>query len=211
MSGMTSDNTNDLDFTPGLSALAGLWLSQLKQRCPPDWCRLLPTLDLSKPDRVLPAKGLPVLTYLPKMADQAPEENRPLINHLIEFQSELHFNQTYRAEDFGDAFLKQYGWIKILGPDAYWHSDVLSSGLVLFGDDVTYPQHWHLAEELYFPISGTAEWYHEEKGWQKIEPCSLIQHASNIKHAMRTSGEPLLALYIWRGGDLVQKSNIQVE
>jgi len=123
-------------------------------------------------------------------------------------ESKLHFNQTYSAEDFGEKFLKQYGWIKFLGPDAYWHSDLLSSGLVLFGDHVTYPKHWHVAEELYFPLSGTAHWHHEKKGGTTIAPCPLINHASHIKHSMRTLGEPMLALYIWRGGNLVQKSNI---
>ena len=200
--------TNDSKIIPGLSSLAELWLAQLKQRCPPDWCSLIPTLNLENPDRILAPKSLPVLSYLPQMAKQAPKENQPLINRLIHSKSDLHFNQTYSAEDFGEDFLKQYGWIKFLGPDAYWHSDVLSSGLVLFGDNVTYPEHWHVAEELYFPISGTAEWYHEEKGWKHVTPCPLIHHASNIKHSMRTSGEPMLALYVWRGGNLVQKSNI---
>jgi len=200
--------TNNSEITRGLSALAELWLAQLKQRCPPDWCSLIPTLNLEQPDRILVPKSLPVLSYLPQMARQAPEENQPLINRLIVSKSDLHFNQTYSAEDFGEDFLQQYGWIKFLGPDAYWHSDVLSSGLVLFGDHMTYPEHWHVAEELYFPISGTAQWYHEENGWKHIAPCPLIHHASNIKHSMRTSGEPLLALYVWRGGNLVQKSNI---
>lgn len=208
MGRMKFDTTNSSKIIPSLSVLASLWLAQLKHRCPSDWCSLLPNLNLEKPDRMLVPKSLPVLSFLPQMAKQAPEENRPLICSLIDIKSDLHFDQTYSAADFGEAFLKQYGWIKFLGPDAYWHSDVLSSGLVLFGDYVTYPEHWHVAEELYFPISGTAEWYHEEKGWQPIPPCSMIHHASNIKHSMRTSGEPLLALYVWRGGDLVQKSNI---
>ena len=205
---MKSETTNKSLDSPDLSGLAGLWLAQLEQRCPPDWCSLLPKLNLQKPDRLLTPKNLPVQSYLPQMAKQAPGENRPFIDQLIRMQSDLHFNQTYSSEDFGEAFLQQYGWIKFLGPDAYWHSDLLSSGLVLFGDNVTYPEHWHEAEELYFPLSGTAEWYHEEKGWQKISPCPLIHHTSNIKHSMRTSGEPLLAIYIWRGGNLVQKSNI---
>ena len=53
---------------------------------------------------------------------------------------------------------------QILGHDAYLYSDLLSSGLVLFRDHVTYPEHWHVAKELYFPLSGIAHWYHEKKG-----------------------------------------------
>jgi len=143
------------------------------------------------------------------MKSLAPVENQLFIDQLITCQSYLHFNQTYSAEDFGAAFLEQYGWIKFLGPDAYWHSDQLSSGLVLLGDQVTYPEHWHIAEELYFPISGIGDWFHEFSGWQTKGPGDRVVHASNIKHSMRTNGEPLLLLYIWRGGDLIQKSEIE--
>ena len=205
---MYSDGDQSSNIPTDMSDLAGQWLSLLERGCPSDWCQLLPKIDLQKPDWNLPPRGLQVLSFLPQMAELAAPENRKIVGQLIDLQASLHFNQTYSAEDFGAAFLQQYGWIKFLGPDAYWHSDTLSSGLVLLGDNITYPEHWHVAEELYFPISGTAEWYHEEKGWQQIAPGAMIYHASNIKHSMRTSGEPLLALYIWRGGDLVQKSNI---
>jgi hypothetical protein len=36
----------------------------------------------------------------------------------------------------------------------------------------------------------------------------VVHHASNVNHAMRTVKDPLLALYIWRGGPLAAKSNI---
>lgn len=167
---------------------------------------MLPTLNLAQPDKTLQPNPLPVLSFLPQMTALAPPNNRAFIQLLSDLHTELHFNQTYSAEDFGDDFLQQYGWIKFLGPDGYWHSDQLSSGLVLLGDNVTYPKHWHIAEELYFPLSGTGDWYHEDHGWQTKSPGARITHASNVKHAIRTTGEPLLLMYIWRGGDLGQKS-----
>ena len=36
----------------------------------------------------------------------------------------------------------------------------------------------------------------------------VIHHPSNVSHAMRTGDEPLVALYLWRGGPLAQKSTI---
>lgn len=205
---MSSDSEQGWSIPTGLPTLAGQCLSLLESGCPSDWRRLLPTLDLQKPDRDLPPKALPVLSFLPRLLELAPPRHRALVAQLIAAQASLHFNQTYAAGDFGADFLQQYGWMKFLGPDAYWHSDVLSSGLVLLGDRITYPEHWHVAEELYFPLSGTAEWYHEEQGWRSIAPGAMIYHASNIRHSMRTAGEPLLTLYLWRGGDLLQKSNI---
>lgn len=201
-----SNNTNDNN--EAFSRLALEWLTMLNNWCPDDWLEMLPTINLDKPDRQLFPRSLPVLSFLSQMEKQAPEINQLIIKLLGQLKDYLHFNQTYSITDFGFDFLQQYGWIKFLGPDAYWHSDLLSSGLVLLGNDITYPEHWHEAEELYFPISGIANWYHESYGWQDKPPGEIIHHASNIKHSMRTNGQPLLALYVWRGGDLVQKSDI---
>ena len=43
---------------------------------------------------------------------------------------------------------------------------------------------------------------------RSARPARSIHHASNVSHAMRTGNEPLLALYLWRGGPLAQKSTI---
>lgn len=47
-----------------------------------------------------------------------------------------------------------------------------------------------------------------EGGFHVRQAGEVIHHASNVSHAMRTGDEPLLALYIWRGGPLAQKSTI---
>jgi len=80
---------------------------------------------------------------------------------------------------------------------------------LILGEQNIYPRHWHEAEELYLPISGNAEWYHQDQGWQRQPAGSLIHHAGGIKHGTRTIGKPMVALYLWRGGNLTQKSLIQ--
>lgn len=191
-----------------LSGFADAWRQLLQSECPQDWCRLLPDIDISSPDRILEPKTLPVLKFLPRLANGAPLPYRGVIDRLIDARDTLHFGQSYSEEDFGEDFLSQYGWIKLLGPDAYWHSERLSSGFLILGDNNTYPQHRHQAEEIYLPISGNAQWYREHDGWQQQPAGTLIHHPGGIKHAMRTQGEPLIALYLWRGGNLVQKSEI---
>lgn len=49
---------------------------------------------------------------------------------------------------------------------------------------------------------------HGEGGFRKRQAGEVVHHAANVNHAMRTGKEPLLALYIWRGGPLAQKSTI---
>ena len=192
-----------------ISSLAKAWCQLIYSECPPDWHELMPQIDFFRPDRMPEPRSLPVLDYLPRLVISAPEPYRSVLAQLIDARAGLYFGQTYSESDFGTEFLNQYGWIKLLGPDGYWHSDQISSGFLILGDNIIYPQHWHEAEELYLPISGDAKWYHQNQGWQLQPAGSLIHHASRIKHATRTIGEPMIALYLWRGGNLTQKSIIQ--
>lgn len=192
-----------------LYRLAHAWWELVNSNCPKQWCKLLPDLNLDESDRIIEPQSLPVQQYLHQLTSLAPLVYRPVLNALIDAQSSLYFGQTYAESDFGADFLRQYGWVKLLGPDAYWHSDKISSGFLILGDNNTYPQHWHEAEEIYLPISGNAEWYREGEDWQIQPPGKLIHHASGIKHGTRTTGEAMIALYLWRGGNLTQKSKIQ--
>lgn len=49
---------------------------------------------------------------------------------------------------------------------------------------------------------------HGRRRFRTREAGEVIHHASDVSHAMRTGKEPLLALYIWRGGPLAAKSTI---
>jgi hypothetical protein len=193
----------------GLPGIVKWWMKVWQQGSPNDWQALLPDIDYALLDRPLTPHHLPVLSALPAMLEQAPEANRAFIQLLIDHAESLHFNQTYTEDDIGAGFLQQYGWIKFIGPDAYWDSDVLSGGLVLFGDDVNYPEHWMEAEGLYYIISGTGNWYREDIGWKVRRPGEWVVHASNVKHALKTDGEPLLLMYLLRGDKLTQKSDFE--
>lgn len=65
----------------------------------------------------------------------------------------------------------------------------------------------HIAEELYLPLTGGTEWRMDEGSLSRAAG-DVIHHPSNVAHAMRTGAEPLVALYLWRGGPLAQKSEI---
>jgi hypothetical protein len=57
-------------------------------------------------------------------------------------------------------------------------------------------------------LSGTAEWQQGDAGWQERTPGTVIHHASEEPHAMRSGAQPLLALYLWRSNDLNQKARL---
>jgi len=121
------------------------------------------------------------------------------------------WRQTYGQADVASGaiaadFLARYGWFELIGPRAGRHSNRMACGFLLLGPDTHYPFHSHEAEELYLPLSGTADWRQamgDSNGeWRQRVPGALIHHAPFEPHAMRTDADPLLALYLWRGGNV---------
>ena len=158
--------------------------------------------------RPVPARFLPVTCWLEGIEHQATLETRALCIELAHAAAHLPWGQTYSASDFGPAFLERYGWMELAGQRGPYACDRIACGFLLLGPDIGYPLHRHETEEIYIVLSGTAAWLRAEGPYAPIPPGTLIHHPPWCWHAMRTGREPLLALYLWRGGDLTQKSEI---
>ncbi|WP_287308542.1 dimethylsulfonioproprionate lyase family protein, partial [Mesorhizobium sp.] len=148
------------------------------------------------------------LRQLDRIAELAPANAKPLARLLAERRGELRWGQTYSEADFGKGFIDNYGWLEVFGTRGHFVNDEVAAGLLILGPDVVYPDHHHVAEEIYIPLTGGTEWRMGEGGFRTREAGEVIHHASDVSHAMRTGKEPLLALYIWRGGPLAAKSTI---
>ena len=119
------------------------------------------------------------------------------------------WGQTYTSADFGQQFIDNYGWLEVFGTRGHFANRKVAGGFLLLGPDIAYPDHHHVAEEIYIPLTGGTEWRMGEGGVRQPRgrrDRSTI--ASNVNHAMRTGDEPLLALYLWRGGPLAARSTI---
>ncbi|MER8826894.1 dimethylsulfoniopropionate lyase [Mesorhizobium sp. M0938] len=160
------------------------------------------------PVRPLEPHRLPCLRYLDRAAELAPPDARSLARFLTAHRNELRWGQTYSAADFGAEFLARYGWLEIFGTRGHFVNDEVAAGLLILGPDIVYPDHHHVAEEIYIPLTGGTQWRMGEGEFSRREAGEVIHHASNVSHAMRTGKEPLLALYIWRDGPLAAKSTI---
>lgn len=160
------------------------------------------------PERALEANTLSCLRHLPRAAGLAPSAERELAAHLARSAQSLHWGQTYTTADFGQRFIDNYGWVELFGTRGHFRNDSIAAGFLILGPSVVYPDHHHAAEEIYIPLTGTAEWRMGDDDFRVRCGGEIIHHASNVSHAMRTGSEPLLALYLWRGGDLAQKSTI---
>jgi quercetin dioxygenase-like cupin family protein len=160
------------------------------------------------PARVLEPRSLGCLRHLDRAVDLVPTAAKPLVQVLAEQRNELYWGQTYTEADFGKAFIDNYGWLEVFGTRGHFANDEVAAGLLILGPDIVYPDHHHVAEEIYIPLTGDTEWRMGEGGFRRRKAGEVVHHASNVNHAMRTGDEPLLALYIWRGGPLAQKSTI---
>ncbi len=150
--------------------------------------------------------SLPVLHWLPRIACAADVRDAELIAALCRAAPALEWRQTYTTQEVGLEFLKNYAWCEILGPP---RSNVrIACGFLLLGPETLYPRHRHTAEEIYLPLSGTAQWQQGDGNWRRRAPGELLHHLSEEPHAMRTADDPLLALYLWRGAALSQHAHL---
>ena len=141
-------------------------------------------------------------------AHSRPPSPRPLVAALAAHADALAWRQSYTPADFGAAFLQRYGWTELVGLRGPARSETVACGILMLGPDLDYPAHAHAAEELYLPLAGTARWTRGHAAAIERQAGTPIHHPSWIPHAMRTGAQPLLALYVWRGGDLAAKSRI---
>ena len=163
--------------------------------------------------RVIPSRApapsrLPVCRVLPKLGSLAGPSTRGLVDALASAADALSWRQTYSASDFGPEFLENYGWTELIGLRGPIASEKLACGFLLLGANAEYPAHAHEAEELYLPLAGEALWMRGDEGFVRRDVGEPIEHPAWTPHAMCTSRDPVLALYLWRGGDLAAKSRI---
>lgn len=164
-------------------------------------------LDRAMPQRPLQPRSLPVTRHLARCVALS-QTGRRLASALAAQADALCWGQTYTAEDFGADFLAGYGWMELFGARGHFVHDAVAGGFLLLGPHIVYPDHHHTAEEIYIPMTGGAAWRMGGGAFAGRAADTVIHHPPDVSHAMRTGAEPLLALYLWRGGPLTQKSVI---
>jgi hypothetical protein len=158
--------------------------------------------------RTVSRRLLPVVSVLPEIEVDAGDPSSEVLKTLKQCATQLRWGQTYTAEDVGDAFLRQYGWTECIGLRGPVASRAIACGFLLLGPETEYPRHRHEAEEIYVPFGSRALWSKGEEDWTLRQSGVPIYHEPWIAHGIRTGSAPLLALYIWHGKLLDQKSHI---
>ncbi len=159
--------------------------------------------------RSVSPRSLPVLSRMPAAVKAAGKQTELVVNRLAALANHLSWGQTYSAQDFGAEFLEKYGWAEFIGLRGPIASGRMACGVLFLGPQIEYPRHSHAAEEVYVPLTGQTLWQRGDQDWAYRAAGLPVYYASRVPHAMRTESVPLLALYLWRGGNLVQKSRIE--
>jgi len=160
-------------------------------------------------ERALDTTQLACLRHLDACAALAEETGGEAVARLLSERGQrLHWGQTYTVADFGQKFVDNYGWLELIGTRGHFADDTVACGFLVLGPNVHYPDHHHEAEEIYIPLTGGSLWRKGEGDFTPRQAGEVIHHPSNVNHAMKTGDDPLLALYLWRGGPLAAKSTV---
>jgi hypothetical protein len=195
----------------GFAALLDGFRAYLASRASDTVSRFTEGFDWDMAVRDVPPKSLPVVGHLGKAAMMAGGGEGLLLSALAAQAETLAWGQTYNTGDFSQAFLDGYGWVELFGERGVFASHDMAGGFLMLGPDIHYPDHHHVAQEIYVPLTDGSLWSKDGGAFQPRQPGEIIHHPSDIRHAMRTGDEPLVALYLWRGGPLAQKSIISGE
>ncbi len=149
----------------------------------------------------------PVCRVLPGMAapGQDSSAHGDLLNVSLSLSEHAVWRNKYRARPEYAHLFENFAFCDFVGPDGWQGTEDVTLGLVLMGPHCFYPFHHHPARELYYVLSGTAEWAVDFQPPQVLEPGSWLLHQENQPHAMQTGHEPMLAVSAWRG-DILSRS-----
>jgi hypothetical protein len=191
----------------GTQPLLDAFRDYLVARHDPELRTWLDGFDWVLPEVLAAPTSLHAIRHLATMMAYVGEAERQLAQALVDCAPHLHWKQMYGPDEFGPYFTDNYAHIALIGPNGHYMSDRIAAGLVLYGPGIDYPDHWHVAEEIYIPLTGTGLWSRDGDAFTARGAGELIFHASNMRHAMKIGEAPLVALWMWHGGDLAQKAD----
>lgn len=127
-------------------------------------------------------------------------------------RANLKWEQSYSKADgvVGEDMLSGYGFAEVIGKRGPFVSDDVRAGIGVWGPNIDYPLHRHEAEEVYIVLAGSARFQlgDGDNAASEVRRAADVVHVpSMLTHGFATLEEPLVVFYIWRAGDLREKSS----
>lgn len=151
---------------------------------------------------------LPASDILAKCLDGTIPQTRGLMELFARERGTRFWEQSYSRADaaIGEDMLANYGFAEIIGKRGPFLSDRVRAGIGVFGKGIDYPPHRHKAEEIYMILAGSADFQLGQGAPIRREVGELIHVPSYLVHGFRMTDNPLIVLYLWKDGDLREKS-----
>jgi len=151
---------------------------------------------------------LPAAEYLDGALVNTNGQTASLVSEFGANREHLRWEQSYKSTDnaVGEDMLAGYGFAEIVGQEGPLVSHNLRTGIGVWGPNIVYPVHQHKAEEIYIVLAGSAEFSIGEDSATRYGPGDLVHVAPMTPHGFQTDQEILVVLYLWRAGDLREKS-----
>ena len=133
---------------------------------------------------------------------------RELMSLYVKERASRYWEQSYTAADkaVGADMLAGYGYTEIVGKCGPFLSERIRAGVGIFAAGVDYPAHRHRAEEIYVVLAGSGMFRLGGNPPEKHAAGAVVHVTSQLVHGITMGAEPLVILYLWRGGDLREKS-----
>jgi hypothetical protein len=123
---------------------------------------------------------------------------REILERLAPVHASLPWVYHYAPRSPAEELADRIAFAELIGPDGPLWAPGCRVGFTVVAEQTAYPLHSHPAVELYLVLAGRAEWSTPTCN-RRVPPGDLVLHRSDEPHSMRTSDEPLLALWGWRG------------
>lgn len=109
-----------------------------------------------------------------------------------------HWRQTYRGKNVSERFLDEFGCFCLIGTGGPFSSAQMNAWFVYMPANLTYPWHQHPAAELYYCLSGSADFFKQSNPAVTLTAGGSCYHSPNQPHAMVTQSSSVLAYVVWR-------------
>ena len=147
---------------------------------------------------------LPVCSQLPTALEHARGEQGSvgaLADAFAAIEPRLNWKLRAGAESQGEPFLNGHANATITGPEGLEIRQDVLIGVSLMAPHLRYPDHRHPPEEIYIVLS-SGQWRQASNPWHEPGIGGLVYNPPNIVHAMRSTEQPLLALwFLWTAPD----------
>lgn len=141
-----------------------------------------------------PKANLVAIHTIPNMLDTACDTG--LSKSLIEIGDHLPWTDSPRTP-------KMRNRIAVCSFNDMYHLERHIAGLLYMEPSLAYPEHAHAPPELYFTLSGTAEWrYGGSKAYQTVSAGNLLYNNSLDLHGVHSKETSLLAFFLLWGTEL---------